>query len=144
MLWRGSMNDDLTPIVWSPDFSVGVPEFDRQHRQIIDVINRMIASRDTAPHSESVSDALDQLTRFASEHFKDEEAFPTARDYSALEEQRASHRFLRQRTVELRQMAIDERASTPVRLLAFVRDWWVRHILEADQRYALELGLLRA
>lgn len=137
------MAEDLTPIVWSSDFSVGVREFDRQHRQIIDVINRLLATRDTAPHSEAVSDALDQLTRFANEHFRDEEAFLTARNYSLLEEQRASHRFFRQRTVELCQMALEQKVSTPVQLLAFVRGWWLRHILEADRRYAEELGLLR-
>jgi hemerythrin len=136
------MTEDLAPIVWSPDFSVGVREFDRQHRQIIDVINRMLASRETAPHSEPVSEALDQLSTFANEHFKDEEAFLTARNYSALEEQRTSHRHFRRRTVELCQMAIGQSPSTPVQLLAFVRGWWLRHILEADHRYAQELGLL--
>lgn len=63
--------------------------------------------------------------------------------YPALEEQRASHRFFRRRTVELCQMALEQKSSTPLQLLAFVRGWWVRHILEADRRYAEEFGLLR-
>jgi hemerythrin-like metal-binding protein len=134
--------DDLTPIVWSAEFSVGVPEFDRQHHQIIDVINRMLASRETSPHSETVSDALDELSRFADRHFKAEEAFLTERNYSALEEQKASHQLFRRRTLELCQMALEHTSSTPSELLAFVRGWWVRHILEADRRYARELGLL--
>lgn len=136
------MGEELEPIVWSAEFSVGVREFDRQHRQIIDVINRRIASRDPSPHSETVSDALDQLTRFANRHFKDEEAFLTERGYSALQEQRASHQHFRRRTVELCQMAVEQASSTPYELLTFVRGWWLRHILEADRRYARELGLL--
>ncbi len=136
------MAEDLSPIVWSAEFSVGVGALDEQHQEIIRVINEMIASSDPSPHSEVISEALDRLTKFAKQHFQDEEAFLEKHGYPALAEQEENHRFFRRRTVELCRMAVQEESSTPTELLSFVRDWWIRHILDEDRRYGRELGLL--
>ena len=60
-------------IDWDPSFSVGVATLDKQHRQIVDMINLLLSDLDATVRSETISDLLTKLTTYASNHFKTEE-----------------------------------------------------------------------
>lgn len=125
----------LRRINWDASFSVGVYELDSQHERIVRLINALVDGSDTTVRSESVSDALDRLTKYAAEHFRCEERMLEECGYPALEQQRAEHRRFRREitTLCLRVTAHDDAA--PYELLAFLVHWWERHILVDDMAY---------
>ena len=91
----------MEPIQWSEKFSVGVEELDQQHQQIIKMLNRLISTRGTTDtRSETISDKLLAMTRYAQKHFKAEENLLKAYGYPGLEEQREEHRAYRIKTVD--------------------------------------------
>jgi hemerythrin len=125
----------MEEIVWDSSFSVGCDEMDHQHRRIVDVINRLIENPDCAVNSELVSFTLTELTRYASDHFKAEEALLADYDYSKLLEHREEHQQYRRQVVALCQDTIAQSHLVPQALIHFIRDWWVNHILEEDMKY---------
>ncbi|NCP55903.1 MAG: hypothetical protein GW845_12075, partial [Rhodoferax sp.] len=69
------MSDTLTFMTWSRHFETGLALVDKQHHALVDMINQ------AAPHlavnddvaKRAVGPLLDNLTRYALVHFRDEE-----------------------------------------------------------------------
>jgi hemerythrin-like metal-binding protein len=77
----------MEPVQWSERFSVGVRELDEQHQQLIKLLNRLIATQGTInTHSETISDVLMAIPRYAQVHFKAEERLMEEYGYPGLEE----------------------------------------------------------
>ena len=60
----------MDEIVWQESFSVGVKDLDDQHKQLIKMINTLINQKDVKVNSETISDLLTELTKYAEDHFK--------------------------------------------------------------------------
>jgi len=85
-------------VQWSEKFSVGVRVLDEQHQQLIKLLNLLISTQGTATtRSETISDTLMAMTRYAQAHFKAEESLMEAYDYPGLEEQKIQHRDFRKK-----------------------------------------------
>lgn len=125
----------MEPIAWTEEFTVGVVALDAQHRRIVGMINRL-AREPAAPTGDAtVSDVLTAMTRYAEEHFRFEERLLEEHGYPGLTQQREEHRAFRMKTADLCNAAMDGTNAAPDVLLAYLRDWWTRHILEEDMRY---------
>jgi hemerythrin len=126
----------MEPIQWSERFSVGVRELDQQHQQLIKLLNVLISTRGTTnAHSETISDTLMAMTRYAQAHFKTEESLMEAYGYPGLEEQKKQHRDFRKKTGDFSSAAYYGIDQVPDALLAYLVNWWVYHILEDDMAY---------
>jgi hemerythrin len=124
----------MEKIVWTPEWSVGVDVFDEHHKQVILMINRLIDVQ-AASQSETVSDLLDRMTRYAQDHLKAEEKMMVEHDYPDYEEHKAQHIAYIKKTVDFctaSQIGID---AIPIGLLAYLGDWWKHHIQTTDKAY---------
>ena len=65
----------MEKILWDDGFSVGVRELDKQHQQIVMLVNTLIEMNETEVASEIISDTLTKMTQYASDHFKTEEQY---------------------------------------------------------------------
>ena len=60
-------------LIWSPTYSVGVDEIDRQHQKMFMIIDRLEDEETPNVHSESFADVLHSMIEYATEHFRAEE-----------------------------------------------------------------------
>ena len=126
----------MEPVQWSEKFSVGVRELDQQHQQLIKLLNRLILAQGTInTHSETISDILMAMTRYAQAHFKSEERLMEAYGFPGLEDQKKEHRDFRKKTVSFSTATFYGVDEIPESLLEYLVDWWVHHILEDDMAY---------
>ena len=126
----------METVQWSEKFSVGVRELDQQHQQLIKTLNRLIATQGTiSTHSETISDILLAMTRYAQTHFKTEERLMEAYGYPGLEEQKIQHRDFRKKTAGFTTATTLGMDQEPEDLLKYLSDWLVHHILEDDMAY---------
>jgi len=123
-------------VQWSEKFSVGVRELDEQHQHLIKLLNLLISTQGTAnTRSETISDTLMAMTRYAQSHFQAEEKLMEAYDYPGLEKQKIQHRDFRKKTVAFSTATYYGIDQVPEALLEYVVEWWVHHILEDDMAY---------
>jgi len=122
-------------INWHPSFSVGVELFDRQHARIVDMINLLISDPGATVRSETISELLGRLTKYADAHFRAEEKLLEEHGYPDLTRHKAEHKAYRIKIVTLCQDTISNEDSVPVELLTFMTDWWIEHILKTDMQY---------
>jgi len=125
----------MKKIAWKNEFSVGVEELDRQHKQIIEVINSLIDKPRIFFRSQNVSAALIDLTNYVSEHFLLEERLLQENGYPTLIEHSKKHTLYSKRVTEFCKESLDRKNEVPNELLIFLTDWWSNHILHEDMKY---------
>ena len=125
----------MKKIVWEDEFSVGVEELDRQHKQIIEVINSLIDKPRIFFRSQNVSSALVDLTNYVSEHFLLEEQLLQENGYPTLLEHSKKHTLYSARVAEFCKESLAGKSEVPEELMDFLADWWTNHILHEDMKY---------
>jgi len=136
-----------SPLAWNIGFAIGHPEIDAQHRQLVVLINDVIAAVERKAH-DKVPALLNALAAAAAEHFQTEMAIlrellsgahqsPNARAKTGrlakalanvgLEEHRTQHSLLLNRLDALRSL------STHV-VCPHLKDWFVDHVIKQDSR----------
>ena len=125
----------MEQITWTEDFSVGVVRFDNQHKRLVRMINRLMADPRATTKSETVSDLLGDMTIYAGEHFAAEEELMVHYNYPDLEKHVAQHRAFQKKTVDFCLSTMINVETVPEKMLHFLGDWLVEHILESDMAY---------
>ncbi len=125
----------MEPIVWSDRFSVGVKKLDNQHKQLISLLNKIIRSPNAQTSSETISDILTAMTRYAREHFQLEESLMEKYHYSQLDQHKKTHASFFNNIAKLSLATMKNDNIVPLQLLEYLNHWLQRHILEEDMLY---------
>lgn len=124
---------------WTEKMSVGVPELDADHKELVRVINQLGESSEDADRGGAVRQCLFALLRYAEYHFAREEKVLAACHYPEAREHKLEHRDFVARVNQMHRRYDEspEEAATVVNseLLAFLRDWLNHHILIEDMAY---------
>ncbi|HLA83675.1 MAG TPA: bacteriohemerythrin [Thermoguttaceae bacterium] len=120
-------------IVWKPFYSVGYTSLDDQHQQILEIINDLYAAMERGDDRQVVPRLLDRLFEYTKTHFAFEERILREHGYPDLESHKKLHEAMRSKTAGLRSHV---GLVLGPDLLRFLKDWWLGHIQEEDQRYA--------
>jgi hemerythrin len=122
-------------VTWSDEYSVGNRLLDQQHRQLMETLNRLIDQPQATVDSELVGDALSELTRFAVEHFREEQRAMEVCGYPDIEEHKRQHEEFRQKIVQCCMATTLHIEAVPRDLLLYLRDWMQHHVLNEDMKY---------
>jgi len=122
----------MTPFVWTEEMSVGDPEMDAQHRQIIDLINGF----DDRMEPKVAFDAIMNMFRYAGTHFEAEEALLQRVGYpqALLAAQRLAHQEFLSKASEFAGQQLDD-YTLHIRVAAYLTRWLMSHILSEDMKY---------
>lgn len=135
-------------MAWSKHFETGLEVVDAQHHALVDMVNM------AAPHlalndevaRRAVGPLLDNLTRYAAIHFRDEEIMMAQRQMAP--EYRAHHHQTHQAFVDeltlMRRQYEQEGNLSGSELLRFLGSWLSFHILVEDQRMAIQMTDMQA
>ncbi|MBW7920777.1 MAG: hemerythrin family protein [Rubellimicrobium sp.] len=128
------------PIEWRPEFSVGDPGVDYEHRQLVDLVNVAAADiLDNRPEAD-VERALGDLLRAVTAHFAHEEHQMRAAGYDQLHDHKDDHERL---IDSLRDIMDDRDIAAPAaaeRLTRVLEDWFTGHFSTHDARLHKVLG----
>jgi hemerythrin len=128
-------SEKMKKIIWNDDFSVGVEELDRQHKQIIDIINSLVDTPRIILKYKNVSSVLMELTNYVSDHFLLEESLLQENGYPNLLEHSKKHTVYSDKIAGFIQDSLDNKNEVPHELIEFLTDWWTMHILHEDMQY---------
>ncbi len=125
---------------WSDDYSLGIEEFDNQHKQLFDILNRTYDLYRADTPGEELHRIIGELVDYATYHFATEEYWMQEKGYPELEAHTGQHEDFSCRIVgfELDLAAGKDNIIGP--LLTFLKEWLVEHILESDFKYAVFAG----
>jgi hemerythrin-like metal-binding protein len=121
---------------WKDSFNTHIPEIDRQHQHIFAVLNRLYEAAQTPVDLESVKTLLLEVNAYAHTHFSTEEKLMARYNYPELPMQKTQHNYYKMQIAQLTREFEDENVAVVKRILQFLKDWFLGHILQEDLKFA--------
>ncbi len=129
------MNDKQKKLEWTPELSVNVQVLDNQHRYLIDIINKLIASLGQKQSKEVLSSVIGDLVLYKKTHFATEEKYFAEFNFEGTTEHIAAHRYFTEHLGELQKQYADDTVAFGFALVDFLEDWLIEHLMTMDRQY---------
>ena len=124
-------------IVWRDKLSIGVPEIDRDHQQLIKYLNDFYDAAQEGHAHKAVARTLIRLMEYTRDHFAREEKVMAAVEYPHIEAHKKAHRELTQQVkVVAARFAQNPNGSIDEEVFDFLRSWLTDHIIGMDRDIA--------
>ncbi len=120
---------------WSNGFSVGIQEIDEQHKELVDLLNKLHTAIIEHHGSETSRTILDELADYTKTHFSVEESLMRVSNYPEFDAHKQNHEELIGQVVALQDKLDTGEAKITFELLHFLKVWLTNHINEADKRF---------
>lgn len=125
-------------IVWRKEFETGISDIDHEHRELVELINRLHEDVTSGTDQARVSEFLGEVFARIAAHFALEESIMRKHAYDEYEAHKAEHERLLDEIRDLMDGATTEYAHS---LSTVVHDWFVNHFKSKDARLHKKLGV---
>jgi hemerythrin len=122
-------------VIWNESFSVGIRKIDKQHQELINIMNFLVENEDASGHSDPIASVLDRMTKYAHLHFETEEALMLEYEYPEYETHQADHTQFKMKTAQFCLDALRRKETLPDEVISYLRHWLTHHILRTDMKY---------
>ena len=129
----------MSYIEWTNSFSVGLPEIDRHHHHLFDLLNKAFDACMLTKQKDVLSIILKELDEYAVYHFAAEEKLMSQSFYPDLTAHHNEHASFISKISELRKMLSEDINDCTVELVdltQFLMTWLSHHIKEVDMQYS--------
>jgi diguanylate cyclase (GGDEF)-like protein/hemerythrin-like metal-binding protein len=135
-LWIAEKGAAVVGLTWQEGYECGEPTIDRQHRELFELGNALIAASIAKDANlDSINSALDQLLAHVVQHFADEEALLAQHGYERLVSHQQAHAHLLGRAAELKASAEAGKATLGDIVNFLANDVVTRHLFLADRDF---------
>jgi len=129
-----ALQRDLLP--WSEEYHVGIAFADVQHKQLVDIINRLYQALADGKARPVIGRTLDELIRYSTAHFAAEEKVLQSCGYPDFPAHHSEHERLAYAILEFYQRLMSNELGMTAQSVDFLRDWLGQEILDVDMKFA--------
>ncbi len=133
------MSNEEVFFKWLPDYSVRIQAIDDQHRELVNILNRLFIAVSRREGDSVVAGILDSLMSYTQTHFALEESLMRQAKYKDLEPHIAEHRLLIAKLDTLTKKYLLEEKPIYFEMLSFLKSWLREHIQGVDMKYSAAL-----
>lgn len=124
---------------WDESFDLGHKEIDSDHRKFLELLHDCYLDSCSFGNERVDPLIIRKIKTYMARHFSYEEEVMRSCGYPDLERHAKLHRYFEEKVSELemcKKIAGDHRTES---MSSFLRDWFLKHVLEEDKKYALYL-----
>ncbi len=122
-------------IEWSDEYSVGIKQFNDDHRELIKIVNELHSGLISKLGIAQMTYIMGSLVNYTVSHFAREEKYMVKYNYPDYDAHKNEHEKLLNKVREYSRMLEDGQTSFSIELMSFLRDWLVNHIQGCDMKY---------
>ena len=121
-------------MTWNNSYAIGIPEIDRQHKELCDRIDKLYEACNAGKGSEEALKVLDFLEAYTKQHFSDEERLQQKIGYPQYSEHKAAHDAFIKQIANLKAEMNANGATIPmiININRAISSWLINHILKMD------------
>lgn len=123
-------------IDWNEQLSVGVKEFDNQHKKLIALINQLHEAMRAGKGKEILEKTITELVSYTRIHFAAEERYLLAKNYADYPTHKAQHDQLTQKVIDFQDQHKSGKVALSLPMMNFLKEWLTQHILNTDKKYS--------
>ena len=127
-------------ISWSDRYSVHVAEIDKQHQNLIDLLNELHSAMLAGKGAAALGKTLDGLAHYTVTHFAAEERLMRKHVYPQYQEHKDAHDKLVAQVKELQEQFRSGKAVVSQEVISFLQRWLIGHIMGMDKKYSAHLN----
>ena len=124
-------------IEWDLEYSVDVPEIDRQHKELMNLLNDAIHHSSGNPMEERAyfNKRIEVSINFIIKHFEMEEQFLSKTKYEKYNEHKMEHKKIleeiqnKKEEIQSNELEVDLKNMTE-----YLKEWLINHIKEYDKK----------
>ena len=130
-------NDYIMAFIdWTADYELGILEIDRQHRRLVEIVNRLHDAMEQDCPRGVVQGVVSDLVTYTELHFTYEEMLMRRMDYPGLESHLNEHSGLTRELMESESALKSGQSRVSVELMSFLRKWLLDHVIGEDRALA--------
>lgn len=133
------MSNDEVFFKWNPDYSVNIKAIDDQHRELVNILNRLFVAVSKREGDKAIAGILDALMSYTQTHFALEERLMRQARYKDLKPHMEEHKGLVVQLDRFCKKHLIEEKPIHFEMLSFLKTWLREHILGADMKYSAAL-----
>ncbi len=122
-------------IKWRDSFETGIKSMDEQHQELIKLINTMFRILRKTEEANTMDQILQDMSEYATKHLKDEEQLLQENNYPDYESHAQLHASYIEKIDHLVSIYNKDDEQAAKQIYAFLREWWLNHIMEEDKKY---------
>jgi len=130
----------MTLIKWKPAYSLGIPSVDFEHREMIEMINKVYASLGNNAGLDEIEGALEDIYAGIASHFALEERHMRAARYEEFKEHKDEHEDLLDQLRDMMDDFDQDPESSRETLQNSLSNWFGKHFASFDARLHHKLG----
>ena len=119
-------------IKFSSDFHTGVADMDKEHQQLVDLINRMYNIFQRKGEAAEILKVLDDLLYYGQVHFDDEEVYMEKNGAVDLQSHKQAHKELIRQAKDIRDNLQSGQVGVGMETFKFLQSWLMGHIAGVD------------
>jgi len=123
-------------IEWDDSYSVNVQKIDKQHRQLIKLINDLSDAMKARKGKESLEAILNGLVEYAKTHFALEENYFDKFGYPYAVAHKEEHTKFMKNVLEFNKGLMEGRLLLSLDIMNFLNEWLINHIKGFDKNYS--------
>ncbi len=120
---------------WSDRLLTGVREADEQHKRLVVLVNELYDAMKQGKGKEVIDKALDELVKYAGYHFSTEETLMTKYGFPELASHKQEHENFKAKIKEFLNKKAKGEITLSVEVMAFLKEWLIKHIMGTDKKY---------
>jgi len=122
-------------INWNDNFSVKVKEIDRQHQNLIRMINDLDDAMRQAKGKDILKKILGEMVDYTASHFAAEEKYFARFGYPEAENHIKEHKVFIEKVASFQKKFETTRIGLTTDVINFLSDWLRKHIQGTDKKY---------
>ena len=133
------MSNEEVFFKWLPEYSVNIKAIDDQHRELVNILNRLFVAVCMREGDKVIAEILDALMCYTQTHFELEERLMRQAKYKDLESHMDEHKKLIDQLDQLCKKYLVEEKPIYFEMLNFLKTWLKEHIKGVDTKYSMAL-----
>jgi len=123
-------------MTWTESLSVKIPSIDEQHKNLVNLINKLHDAMKAGKAKDVMGEILQELINYTKYHFSTEEKYMQQTQYPATVSHVNEHNQFVKKAVELQNSYNSGKTMLSLEVMNFLNDWVSKHISGTDKKYS--------
>jgi hemerythrin-like metal-binding protein len=119
---------------WNEQWSMGIPEIDHQHKELIELIGEIVLCAAKKLSKEDIEKIFHELETKMTRHFSREVSYMKEYKYPDISEHAAEHKKVLEDLKIVKTNVFDYDDMSISELLVSLKNYFVRHLITTDQK----------